>query len=303
MAVALPEGRLVARAERPTRPERGPEAVALDLAELLSEAALGAERLGLDASTIPAVVATTGPIDADGAFVDPSNLGPAFRGFPLRRRVVEHLGRSVRLAQDTHVALLGEWTAGALRGIRDGWYITVSTGVGGAQLVDGHLVTGADRVAGEVGHLWVQAGGPRCGCGARGHLEAVASGPAIALAGQTAARAGRSPALAALGRVVTAEDVSSAAEAGDRGAARVLAAARAALGRAVAGLVNIGNPERIVLGGGVLLADPGPWLDACATELRRGGVEQARSRVELRVAALGQDAGLLGCLAYEAAGH
>ncbi len=103
----------------------------------------------------------------------------------------------MRVGLDTHVALLGEAAFGALRGTRDAVYVTVSTGVGGAILAGGRLVTGADGLAGEIGHLPVMAGGPRCGCGARGHLEAVASGPAIAAAGEEAARAGRSEALAA----------------------------------------------------------------------------------------------------------
>ncbi len=298
-AAILADGTVVLRRERPTRFERGPHPVAEDVASLLAEVAAAAEREGLAVGP-GAAIAATGPVDATGSLVDPSNLGPAFRGFPLRAEVARRLGREVRVGLDTHLALLGELDHGALRGTRDALYATVSTGVGGAVLAGGRLVVGADGLAGEIGHLPVMAGGPRCGCGGRGHLEAVASGPAIAASGEAAARSGRSAELARRlaaapdGRL-TGRDVAQAAHAGDAVAGAIMARAQAAVARAVVGLVDLLNPERVVLGGGVILADPPSWLGAVRRGLARTGLVVHAARVEVVLAALGEDAGLVGC--------
>ncbi|MFH1475096.1 MAG: ROK family protein [Chloroflexota bacterium] len=298
-AAILADGTVALRRERPTRFERGPHPVADDIAGLLAEVADAAARQGLPVGP-GAAIAATGPIDATGSLVDPSNLGPAFRGFPLGAEVARRLGREVRVGLDTHLALLGELDHGALRGTRDALYVTVSTGVGGAMLAGGRLVVGADGLAGEVGHLPVMAGGPRCGCGGRGHLEAVASGPAIAAAGETAARSGRSEELARRmaaapdGRL-TGRDVAQAAEAGDAVAGAIMARARAVVARAGVGLVDLLNPERVVLGGGVILGDPPSWLGAVRRGLDRTGLAVHAARVEVVLPALGDDAGLVGC--------
>ena len=298
-AVVLPDGSIIRRRERPTRPERGPDPGAADVAELLAGVAAAATREGR-ALDPRAGIAATGPIDADGSLVDPSNLGPAFRGYPLAAEVGRRLGREVRVGLDTHLALLGEASNGALRGIGEGIYLTVSTGVGGAVLAGGRLLVGADGVAGEVGHLPVMAGGPICGCGARGHLEAVASGPAIARAAEAAARAGRSADLrrrmaAAPDARLTGRDVAAAAAAGDVVATAILERARAALARAVVGLVDLLNPERVVLGGGVILADPTAWLGAVRRAIDRTGLVVHAARVEVVLPELGENAGLVGC--------
>jgi glucokinase len=201
---------------------------------------------------------------------------------------------------DTHLALLGELDQGALRGSRDALYVTVSTGVGGAMLAGGRLVVGAEGLAGEVGHLPVMAGGPRCGCGGRGHLEAVASGPAIAAAGEAAARSGRSGDLArrmaaAPDGHLSGRDVAEAARAGDAVASAILARARAAVARALVGLMDLLNPERVVLGGGVILADPPSWFGAARRSPDRTGLVVHAARVELVLPELGDDAGLVGC--------
>lgn len=295
---------LVDRREVATPVDRGPDTVIEVIAGLVDSLV---ERMPVaDHPAARVVLGATGPIDAAGGWVDPSNLGLAFHGYRLGTQLAAAIGRPVRVGLDTHLALLGEYRAGALSGCRDGLYITVSTGVGGAVLVGGELARGGHGLAGEVGHLPVLAGGPRCGCGARGHLEAVASGPALARAGLEAARRGRAPALArrlaATGGGLDGADVAAAAAAGDPGAAAVMTRARRALGRAVAGLVNLLDPERVVLGGGVIAPDPGPWLAACSSELARGGLLRRSQPVVVVPAVLGDDAGLVGCLDHERLG-
>jgi glucokinase len=293
------------RIEVATPIARGPAAVVGALADLVERVVAGDPDLD-HGEPARVVVGATGPFDRDGSWIDPSNLGPAFHGYPLGRRLADRLGRPVVVGLDTHLALLGERRAGALQGCRDGVFITVSTGVGGAFLVDDRVVAGVHGIAGEVGHLPVAAGGPRCGCGARGHLEAYASGPALAREGMLAARAGRSPRLLARSRSgargLTGADVAAAEAAGDPAARAIMERGRRALGRAVTGLVNVLDPERVVLGGGVVLGDPEPWVAACRRALATGALATQRASVEIVVAVLGDDAGLVGCLDHERLG-
>jgi len=304
-AILSSSGSIERRTERPTPAGDGPDAVVEALAGLvgaiLADAPAGWHR------TARVVLAATGPVDAAGSLVDPSNLDRAFHGYPLGRRLADRLGRPVLVGLDTRLALLGERRAGSIRGHRDAIFITVSTGVGGALLVDDRIVDGANGIAGEVGHLPVGAGGPRCGCGGRGHLEAIASGPAMARAATVAARAGRSPQLldrlrAAGPDGLTGVDVAAAAAAGDVAAGAILERARHALGRAVVGLANVLDPACVALGGGVVLAEPDPWIAACRDELERGALTTQRSAIEVVVARLGDDAGLVGCLDHERLG-
>ncbi|HLA17167.1 MAG TPA: ROK family protein [Candidatus Limnocylindrales bacterium] len=299
-------GRLLGRVDRTTPASRGPDAVVDALAKLIWTALAGQPGID-DHDPARVVVAATGPFDPQGTWIDPSNLGPAYHGFPLGRELARRLGRPVLIGLDTHLALLGERRAGVLRGCRDAIYITVSTGVGGAFLVDDRLVVGAHGIAGEIGHLPVAASGPRCGCGGRGHLEALASGPAMAAAATSAARRGRSRPLlerleARASAGLTGADVTEVAATGDEAATRIVARARTALGRAVTGLVNIVDPTRVVLGGGVVLSDPEPWIDSCRLEVAKGALVTQKAAVEIVAARLGDDAGLIGCLDHDRLG-
>ena len=139
-------------------------------------------------------ISSPGPVDPRaGAVVEPPNLGPDFRDVPLADDVEAALGLPTFLDRDTNVAALGEAAYGAGRGQYDFIYVTVSTGVGGSIVTDGRLFHGPDGMAGELGHVPVELDGPICGCGGRGHLEAVASGTALARDAREAVMAGTSP--------------------------------------------------------------------------------------------------------------
>ena len=247
----------------------------------------------------------------DGRWIDVASLGRPFFGFPLGQRLSDATGRSVVVGVDTHLALLGERRAGALEGRADAIYITVSTGVGGAFLADGRLISGAHLAAGEVGHLPVLATGPSCACGGRGHLEVVSSGTAISAAATRLAL--RSPIsnlgvrLAASGGAsLSAAEVDLAAREGDVDARRILRRARSGLARGVVALVNVLDPEAVAIGGGVFLADPRPWIDACRAELARSGLETPRTTTTIVAARLGDDSALIGApdyLAFRMAGR
>src|SRR4051794_1052842 len=120
-----------------------------------------------------------GPMTGAGETVSPLNI-PAWRNFPLRARLTDHCGLPVWIDNDAKALARGEGWIGAAKGVRDYIAMVVSTGIGGGIVVDGRLLEGADGNAGHVGHIIVEPDGAACGCGARGCVEAEASGTAIA---------------------------------------------------------------------------------------------------------------------------
>ena len=298
-AVVATDGALLSRSEAATPGLEGPEAVLRTAIAHLRAAADG-----VDGDTRRAIrgvgMSTPGPVDpARGVILDPPNVGPGFRDVAIAERVTAEFGLTAVLERDTHVAALAEGTFGAARGVAHYLYITVSTGLGGAIVAGGRLYGGADGVAGEIGHLPVAMDGPPCGCGGRGHLEAFSSGSGIARRAQAAIASGAAPELESLAAhfELAPFDARPVFEAADAG----VAAARAIVGQAIdafaavsIGLVNVFNPEFIVVGGG--LADAlgdrllGPARDAVAAQAFR----VPRERVRIVPAALGGDVGLAG---------
>ena len=135
-------------------------------------------------------VSVTGPVDPrTGKLFTPPNTGPVLAGLELGEALSRAACLEVRVDRDTNAAALGEHRCGSARGTANFVFITVSTGVGGAVMLDGRLIRGADGVAGEIGHICVERGGPRCGCGRRGCVEAIASGPSIARRAEAELRA------------------------------------------------------------------------------------------------------------------
>ncbi len=299
-AVVLPDGSIAARAEGVTRSSDGPQAVVADMIGLL-RAVRAAAPTEVVAGLRGIGVCAPGPLDAaSGRLIDTPNLGPAFRDIPITAPIAAALGLPAVLERDTVVALLGELGFGAARDARDAVYITVSTGVGGAVLAAGRLLAGADGLAGEIGHLTVDLDGPMCGCGGRGHLEAITSGSGLARAAADLVATGLAPGLAAMatlaGRSLSARDLADAEAAGDPDAAALLGRARRAFAAAMVGVVDVFNPEVVVVGGSLAHGQGerllGPARDAVAREAFR---VQA-TRVRLVPARLGDDVGLVGAL-------
>ncbi len=210
-------------------------------------------------------VSATGPVDVEtGTLFRPPNTGPALDGLHLGERLSAGLGIPVVVEKDTNAAALAEQRYGAARGARTFVYLTVSTGIGASVVLDGRPMRGVDGTGGEFGHVVVDPQGPICGCGRRGCLEAVASGPAIAAAGQRLATADAGSALARTANrlapaVLEGHHVAAAAAAGDRDAEGVMTRAREALVSATVDLVNVFNPEVLVIGGSVIAGNP-EWV-------------------------------------------
>src|SRR3954468_17047318 len=216
--------------------------------------------------------------------------------------VADEYDRPTIVDNDATAGAMAEWSFGAGRGRRgpDLVYLTISTGLGGGLILDGRVYRGAAGNAGELGHLTVERLGRECGCGRRGCLEAYASGTSIARRAREAIADGAASTLADLPDV-TARDVSEAAEAGDPLAGRIWDETTAILGSAVANILDIFNPELVVLGGGVTRA--GARL---LEPVRQAGLAQAMApageAADVVLSVLGDSLGVVAaaCVAFAA---
>jgi glucokinase len=225
----------------------------------------------------------------------------AWRDAPLVAYVHEAFGVAVVADNDNTAAAWGEFRFGAGRGRRDMLLVGVGTGIGGGIVADGRLVRGAHGFAGEIGHIVMDPDGPVCGCGNRGCWEQFASGQAVTRAGRRAVEAGSDSAISE--RVggdparVDGATVSAAATDGDAVARAILAEVGAWLGVGIAGLVNVLDPELVVVTGGVAAAGD-LVLEPARTSFRRAveAVDQ-RPAVPIVPGALGAHTGVVGAAA------
>jgi glucokinase len=230
----------------------------------------------------------------------------AWREADLRERVGGPLRLPAVVENDNNAAAWGEYRFGAGRGRRHVLFVGIGTGIGGGIIVDGALVRGAHGFAAEIGHIVVQPDGERCGCGNRGCWETVASGTAISRASRRAVTRHPHSRIAELaqgdpGRG-TGSLVTRAAREGDPAACGILVEVGHRLGEGIAGLVNVLDPEVVIVGGGA--AEAGDLLLDPARAAFRRTVEgpDHRPAVPIVVAELGTDAGVIGAatLALEA---
>jgi glucokinase len=258
--------------------------------------------LGLDALPLAGIGASVpGPNDLEhGIVLAAHNVG--WFDYPFVERFGTALGGiPVFIDDDANCAGVGEARFGAGVGFPHQVYITVSTGIGGAVIIDGRIYRGWQGVAGEVGHVTVLPEGPTCPCGNVGCAEAVASGPAIARRGAALFVQNQSPILAELAggdpASVTTRLVFDAARAGDPACLAIVDEAGRFLGILVAGLVQVLNPQAVILGGGVIMAQDDLLLPRIEAEMRRHVFAVHRDRVVLRKARHGDRSGLYGALA------
>jgi glucokinase len=239
-------------------------------------------------------VGSGGPMRYPEGIVSPLNI-PAWRDFPLRDRLIGAYGLPTVVDNDAKAMALGERWRGAGQGARCLLGMVVSTGVGGGIVVDGRLLDGAHGNAGHIGHVIVAPGGPRCACGARGCVEAIASGPSIARAAAAALQRGTPSALAGV-TPLTGKAVAEAAQVGDPLARALFQRAGHALGRGIASAGALVDLDRVVIGGGVSQA--GPLLfDPLRAELARRARLAFTHDLPVLPAALGPQAGLVGAAA------
>src|SRR5437764_1639720 len=237
----------------PTFPEQGADAVMTRIVKL-TRASMAAAR-GKDIAGVG--IGSPGPLDTKtGVVLLTPNLG--WTNFPLRDRITQALGLPATLDNDANCAIFGEWWRGAARGANHVVGLTIGTGIGGGIVLGGEIYRGVSDVAGEIGHMSIDSNGRRCKCGNDGCLEAYASGPAIAARAVEGIRRGTatSPPKYVTGELskITAQIVYEAAHDGDEYALEVVHDTAKFLGTGVANIVNIFNPEVVVICGGVTLA-------------------------------------------------
>jgi glucokinase len=292
-ALADQYGRVVLERRVETLAHEGREAVLERVVALLNEVKGEAGGRGVSAVGVGA----PGPLDPDTGIVRRAPMLPGWEDVPLAGVIEERVGVAAVLGNDANVAALGELAYGAGMGAENLIYLTISTGIGGGFVAGGELLEGRRGAAGEVGHVVVEPGGPECSCGGRGHLEALASGTAIARQAREALSSGEDTILGKLsggdsGRV-TAELAHEAALAGDPLCRGLLGAAGRCVGHALVGLVHLFNPEVIVLGGGVTGAGELFWGPLRET-LWGGLIPTFAEGLKLEKSALGDHAGLYG---------
>ena len=284
-----------AKTKRSTDAAGGPENVFRRIEEAIREVAPAnlADVAGIG-------IALPGPVDPyQGVLMKGPNL-PGWINIPLKQIMEQRLGRPVFLGNDANMAALGEWRFGAGRGHADVLYLTISTGIGGGVISSGRLLLGVRGLAGEVGHMLVDPHGPLCGCGQHGHFEALASGTAITKTAQAKLQAGEGANSKVMELVagdigkVTSAVVGQAAQAGDTFARELIAGAGSMIGLALASLMHAYNPSIVIFGGGVsMLGDL--LLEPARVAVRQYAMSDAYwENCPLVLAALGDDAGLIG---------
>ncbi len=249
-----------------------------------------------DARVARIAVAAPGPIDSKlGMILAAPNI-PGWLNLPLKSALEQRFQTPAAVGNDANLAALGEYQFGAGIGHHYLLYLTISTGIGSGIIMADRLIEGAHGLGAEMGHVTVLPDGPLCGCGKRGHLEAVAAGPGIARWVAEQLAAGEPSSLAGI-QGLSAKEVAAAAARGDPLALRAMQRAGAFIGYALADFLHIFNPTIVIFGGGVSRSG-----ELLFSPLRKALEERVISPgylqdLVLTTAALGDDAGLMGALA------
>ncbi len=257
------------------------------------------EQLGVKLSQITAIgVGVPGPIVTDAGMVSGPPIMPGWDLFPIREWLEKAWSCPVTLGNDAEFGALGEWAFGAGRGVDNLVYIKVGTGIGAGLLIDGQIYRGTTGCAGEIGHVTIEENGPLCTCGNRGCLEALAGGRAISQKAIQAIKAGVRTTLSERPSIETinAMDVIAAARKGDHLSQKLVQEAGYYLGTALANLINLFNPTKIVIGGGV--AQVGDLLlEPVRKVAKQRSLKVASQAVTITSAVLGRRSSAMGAVA------
>lgn len=286
----------------PTNSSVGDEGVAERMVGLVQTVILDtiAETSAPRSAFVGVGVGAPGPLDRErGVVLVAPNLG--WRDFPLRERMSERLHLPTSLDNDANCATFGEWWQGAARGGRNVVGLTIGTGIGGGLILHGQLYHGGSDMAGEVGHTTIDLNGRHCKCGNYGCLEAYASGPAIATrAREILVREEGESILPSLVNghldAITAQTVYEAANQGDQVANEIVRDTARYLGVGIANLLNVFNPDTVVVAGGVTAAGDALFVPLRA-EIRRRAFRPAVRAARVVPGSLPGTAGVVGAVA------
>ncbi|HXF62434.1 MAG TPA: ROK family protein [Caldilineaceae bacterium] len=277
------QGSVVQRLVRPTRADLGAHAILQNVIEIGRDVVAAARRFDLPVAAVG--IGSAGQVNVEtGAISYASQNLPGWSGLPLADQVRDALHLEVFVDNDVNTLALGEHRFGAGRGFREALYVAVGTGVGGALVRNGDVWRGATWSAGEICHLVIDVDGTRrCSCGATGHLEAYTSGPAMVLRYRELSGSRDAPDL---------QSVAERARQGDGHALQAIAEGAKILGTTLAGLLNVLDPELLVVGGGVTELGRLWWRHF--EDALRANPMPGPAQVTLRPAQLGSDAVLAG---------
>ena len=298
-AVTNTQGKILSRDHSITPAKKGQEAVIKSILESVGRALEQARIAAVDLTAIGLGAPGLSNPETGILFTSP-NL-PGWKDVPLRDIIEKELGRKAFLINDANAAAMGELHFGAGRGARNFIYITVSTGIGGGIITNSKIYMGSTGTAGELGHMVIDDGGPQCNCGNKGCWETLASGTALAREARHRIEEGAATSILkyADGNIekLNAEAIHEAAQAGDKLANKLIAQTAYYLGVGLANLINIFNPEVIVIGGG--LSNIGDMLlEPAFEEAGRRAFTQAYQAVRFSRAELGRNSGVLGAAAF-----
>jgi glucokinase len=301
-AMPLDGSREIAMQTRPTLADGGASSVVERIAAMIEEviAQTIAETGSQRSDFLGVGIGSPGPLDREnGIVIITPNLG--WKNFPLRDEISKLVDLDATLDNDANCATLGEFWCGAAVGGRNVIGMTLGTGIGGGIILEGKLYHGASDSAGEIGHTTIDSTGRRCKCGNYGCLEAYASGPAIAERAREALRGDESESvlLSMVGgdpKKITAQIVYEASKRGDIVAREVVRETARFLGAGVSNLLNIFNPDIVVLAGGVTQAGD-ELFKPLRAEVKRRAFKPAVQACRIVPGALTASAGVVGAIA------
>ena len=298
-AVVNSKGDILSRDHSITPAAKGPEAV---IQAILESTQRALSQAGITAAELEAIcLGAPGLSNPETGVVFTSPHLPGWKDVPLRDIVRERTGVETMLINDANAAALGELCFGAAKGARNFIYITLSTGIGGGIVIDGEIYAGSLGTAGEIGHMTIDTNGPKCNCGNTGCWETLASGTALAREARQRIADGAKTSILEYSngdiKKVSAETVHNAARQGDTLAEKLIAQTGYYVGVGLANLINIFNPELIVIGGG--LSNIGDRLLEPAYKVaEERAYEPAFKSVRFARAELGRNSGVIGAAAY-----
>ena len=285
------DGELLDKWEIPTRKEDSGSQILPDVAASIKGKL---QEKGIVADDVQGVgVGVPGPVTPEGVVCRCVNLG--WGVFNVEDTLSELTGFPVKAGNDANVAALGEMWQGAGKGAQSIVMVTLGTGVGGGVIVDGHIVAGANGAGGEIGHIPVNDEETLvCGCGKKGCLEQYASATGVVTLTKRALEASDQPSSLRELATVTAKDTFDAAKAGDALALGVVEQFGEILGKGLAMIACVVNPEMIVIGGGVSKA--GKIITDVVEKYYMPSTFHACREAQFKLAELGNDAGIYGCV-------
>ncbi len=295
--IDLESGRVVGAFRKRTHPERGADFFTKRLYDVVG-GAIAAAGLSKGAAPLGIGVGIAGQVDrARGLLLSGPNLGSGLDKLPIRKLLEDKFKLPAFLGNDVEVATYGEHQYGAGRDCDDFVCIFVGTGIGAGIIQHGALRRGVTGTAGEIGHTIVQYGGRLCGCGGRGHLEAYASRAAITRVLLAELKRGRESKLRDLigadDTVIRSKMIARCIDEGDQLVIDTVSEAADFLGAGISSLSTFYNPDRIILGGGLIDATT-LLFDRATLRTHESTLPAATRALEVRRAALGDDSGIIG---------